>query len=49
MKRIYALVPLIFMTFLSTSVLAGESILNLVKDDGNFLQGDYCPDGEDTM
>lgn len=48
MKKIYTLVPLIFMTFLSTSVLAGECTLNLVKEDGNFSQADYGPDGQHT-
>lgn len=48
MKKTHILVPLIFMTFLSTSVLAGECTLNLVKEDGNFSQADYGPDGQHT-
>ncbi|MEI8614081.1 hypothetical protein P4S54_10520 [Shewanella sp. PP-He15 brown] len=50
MKKIYALVPLVFMTFLSTSALAGNGIctLHLVKEDGNFEPGDYGPNGSST-
>jgi hypothetical protein len=50
MKKIYALVPLVFMTFLSTSVLAGSGIctLHLVKEDGNFEPSDYGPNGRST-
>lgn len=50
MKKIHTLVSLIFMTFLSTSVLAGSGIctLNLVKEDGNFDPSDYDSNGRST-
>lgn len=43
MKKIYTLFPLVFMRFLSTSVLAGNGscTLHLGKEDGNFMPSDY--------
>lgn len=42
MKKIYALIPLVFTAFVSTSALAGSCTLNFVKEDGNFLPSDYA-------
>lgn len=48
MKKIYALLPLVFTTFVSTSALAGTCTINLVREDGNFLPSDYGPGGRVT-
>tara|TARA_R110002167_G_scaffold316099_1_gene521653 strand:- start:2557 stop:2859 length:303 start_codon:yes stop_codon:yes gene_type:complete len=50
MKKIYTLIPLIFTAFISMSFLAeaGTCTLNLVREDGNFLPGDYGPGGMTT-
>tara|TARA_R110002124_G_scaffold130103_2_gene292025 strand:- start:67345 stop:67950 length:606 start_codon:yes stop_codon:yes gene_type:complete len=48
MKKIYALVPLIFTAFVSTSTLAGTCSLKLVDEDGNFSSADYGPGGRVT-
>lgn len=50
MKKIYALIPLIFTAFVSTSALAatGTCTLNLVNEDGNFAPSDYGPGGRVT-
>jgi len=45
MKKIYALMSLIFTAFVSMSALAGICTLNLVKEDGNFAPSDYGPGG----
>ena len=47
MKKIYALAPLIFTAFVSTSALAaqGTCTINLVNEDGNFAPSDYGPGG----
>ncbi|KZN40302.1 hypothetical protein N474_08735 [Pseudoalteromonas luteoviolacea CPMOR-2] len=43
MKKVYALTAIAVSMFVSASALAaqGECALNLVKEDGNFLPGDY--------
>ena len=50
MKKIYALIPLAFTAFVSTSALAGQGncTLNLVKEDGNFTSSDYDANGRAT-
>lgn len=49
MKKIYALLPLVFTAFVSTSALAsGTCTINLVREDGNFVPSDYGPGGRVT-